>query len=370
MNFGIAVVSCITIAIFISCTLLFSCSPSASEPVNNTPIITSISPISGNVTDLDTIKGLNFNSNASLDSVFFNGVSAKIISATENQLIVTVPQSATGNVSVKVNGAIANGPVYTYNIFRALRIGGLNFPYKIAVDTAGTVLYISDQLSPSFNMYGVGNIIKFNMLDSTAVGIGNNSFSNPIGVAVDNNGNSYVGDYDHGRVAKITSGGSVSTWSSYPETTYGLTINLNNNNIYVLTGGKIAKINNLGISTYFLTNGLNNPNGIAVDNNDNVYVADRGNKVIYKINSAGNLNTFASGFNNPTDVAVDINGNVYVADWDNLTSRIGKVVKLNSNGAVIGTKTGFNLIWGIAVDRKGYLYVTDSDNRRIIKTNQ
>ena len=86
-----------------------------------------------------------------------------------------------------------------------------------------------------------------------------------------------------------------------------------------------------GIGSYAT---FNNPQGIAVDSLNNVYVADSGNGLIRKITSGGIVSTLAFGvssgtgayslFNNPSGIAVGPNGVLYVSDTGN--HRIVKIV--------------------------------------------
>jgi sugar lactone lactonase YvrE len=127
---------------------------------------------------------------------------------------------------------------------------------------------------------------------------------------------------------------------------------------------------------------------VAVDNQGNEYVADYGNNLIRKIDSGGNVSTFAgtgsagsadgpgltATFNSPIGVALDNSGNLYVADYGNNKIRVispaGVVSTLAGTGNQgandgAGTVATFNGPTGIAVDNLGDVYVADQKNQKI-----
>ena len=131
---------------------------------------------------------------------------------------------------------------------------------------------------------------------------------------------------------------------------------------------------------------------MALDSVGYVWVADSGNHVIRRVTSAGAVQTLAGSngnfgcaggtlatarFNNPSGVAVDINGNVFVVDTDNHTIRkmtsSGTVVTLagscGNSGSADGTNGAaqFNKPYGVAVDGAGNLYLADTFNHTIRK---
>ena len=141
---------------------------------------------------------------------------------------------------------------------------------------------------------------------------------------------------------------------------------------------------------------LNYPFGVAVDSNDNVYIADRSNHVIRKIDTdhmistiAGNGSLGYSGdgglatsaqLNNPWGVAVDSSGNIYIADSDNNVVRKvdpdGNISTFAGNGtegsggdggpaasAQLGHPTG------LAIDSKGNLYIANVYNAMVRKVD-
>ena len=132
--------------------------------------------------------------------------------------------------------------------------------------------------------------------------------------------------------------------------------------------------------------------GIALDKTGNVYIARRDNNVISRVDLKGNMTAYAgngsAGFsgdggdatearlNVPAGLAFDKKGNLYIADRNN--HRIRKVDTRGKISTVAGTGTaGFsgdggpaaraqlNHPSGIAFDKKGALYFSDRSNDRI-----
>jgi len=190
-------------------------------------------------------------------------------------------------------------------------------------------------------------------------------FRSPAGVAVDSNGNIYVGDEGNHLIRKITPAAVVTTLA-------GL-------------ASDAGSTNGVGPAARFFS-----PRGVAVDGNFNVYVADYRNHTIRKITPAGEVTTLAglaaspgsidatgsaARFTNPHGVAVDGAGNVYVADLGNHLIRkitsAGVVTTLAGSAGNVGSADGtgiaarFNAPGGVALDGAGNLYVADIFNNTI-----
>ena len=190
----------------------------------------------------------------------------------------------------------------------------------------------------------------------------NDTFSRPRGVAFDGDGNIIVADTCNHRIQKITPDGRVTT---------------------VAGSGSPSFADGQGSSAH-----CNCPRGVAVDGDGNVIVADMGNHRIRKITPNGTVTTLAGSgnasfgdgqgsaahFRSLNGVAVDGEGNVIVADASN--HRIRKItpdgtvttLALSGNASFAdGQGSAAHFHYGVAVDGDGNIIVADYENHCIRK---
>lgn len=260
---------------------------------------------------------------------------------------------------------------------------------------------------------GVSGITPFIINDSTNF--------NTSGITIDSANNLYIINNYHKNILKIDSNLYVSTFANITTNVGTITAtsiaydSIGGNVYYTDTiSHKIYKRTNTGIVSNFAgsgvagnTNGgaasarLNRPNGLAVDNLGNVYIADTSSNRIARVNTNNVLSNFAgtgvSGIptnnvnatgvnaklNFPTAVAVDSTGNVYIADtYNNVIEKVTLGSPNNIITIIAGSQTGvsgtpingqnatdakFNKPTGIAVDLSLNIYIADTGNNMIIK---
>ncbi len=119
------------------------------------------------------------------------------------------------------------------------------------------------------------------------------------------------------------------------------------------------------------------PNGIAIDSQGDVYIADRNNERVQKFSSTGAFvrkwgssgtgNGQFSANNGAVDIAIDSDDNIYVLDRGN-----HRVQKFDSTGTFLssfgspGTGNGqFNQPTGIAINNGDTIYIGDRLNERV-----
>lgn len=249
-------------------------------------------------------------------------------------------------------------------------------PFGIATDGSGN-LYIADQVNNRIRRLGADGTISTVAGDGTQGYAGDGAtaakaqMSTPVGLAVDKSGNIYVAEMDSHVIRRFTNGGNISTFAGKAE-----------NGATWAGDGAVAT-----------AAGLNRPRGVAIDPGGLVYIADSGNHRIRKVDSSGNISTFAGNgtigyygdgsaaiaatFNNPQGMAFDAAGNLYVADTNNHVIR-----KITKDGSLIttvagtgrygysgdgGLATGATLAYPttIALDAAGNLFIADTSNSRI-----
>jgi sugar lactone lactonase YvrE len=253
-------------------------------------------------------------------------------------------------------------------------------PLGVAVDAQGNV-YVADSSNYRIREIDLaGNVTTFagrgtfGHVDGPS---GTAEFQDPSGIAIDSHGNFYVADSAGNRIRKIDPSGNVTTLAG------------NGTGASTSTGGYADGTGGPNGSAEFYI-----PMGVAVDGQGNVYVADTWNNRVRKIDPVGNVTTLAGNglqsyedgtggpngtaeFYGPEGLAVDAQGNVYVADSANNRVRKidtgGNVTTLAGNGTPgfadgTGGPNGtaeFLLPMGVAVDSQGNVVVADNASHRI-----
>ena len=259
----------------------------------------------------------------------------------------------------------------------------LDAPCAVAFDAAGN-LHIVDSGNHRIRKVDAltGNIST--VAGTGAEGFGGDGgpatsamFNHPMAIALDGVGNLYIADRDNNRVRKVdASTGNVATVAGW------------------------AAEDDCGPATSAM---LSEPSGVALDAAGNLFIADRGNGRVRKVDaSTGNISTVAvaggsdgeggpatSARLNVSGVALDVAGNLYIADGD--THRIRKVAASTGNiSTVAGSGSydspdsdhgGFSgdggpaasamlaTPLGVALDAAGNLYIADTVNNCIRKVD-
>jgi len=190
------------------------------------------------------------------------------------------------------------------------------------------------------------------------------SFSNVDAIAIDKNGNVYAADYGKNAVYNI-SGKTVTTVGATP-------------------GAEITP-GNKATPPYF-----ENPTGIAIDSKGNIFVVESRKHQILKVSANNQVSVFAgsgnadstdgvgmaAGFCFPQSIAIDKNDNIYVADQGNNKIRMitpgGLVTTLAGNGDYAsddgdGLSASFNQPTAVAVGKDGEVYVAETGGNKIRK---
>ena len=104
--------------------------------------------------------------------------------------------------------------------------------------------------------------------------------------------------------------------------------------------------------------GLTTPSGIVVDGSNTLYVADQTNNDILSYTAAGVQGTVTtSPLNGPSQLAIDGTGALYIADTGN-----NRVIKIDNQGNETTVASGLNAPSGVAVDSAGDVFVADQAN--------
>ena len=321
--------------------------------------------------------GLTGDGGAAASATLYGPVDLFVSSGSPAGQVVLIADAANFRVRSIANGilsTVAGNGNYGYTGDGGISTNAtLPAPDGIAIDPSGNV-NVCDRFANR-----VRTINPFDIINLTA-GTGRPGYSGDggrataamlvdcDGIAADASGNLYVADTRNRRIRKVSSSGTITTLAGTGDNDFS---------------------GDLGPA---VSADLSNPQGVAVDAQGNVYIADTGNDRIRKVTPVGIITTIAgngsTGFagegvpatsaqlNGPSRVALDPAGNIYFTDNGN------NVVRRISTAGIIRTVAGngqygfsgdggpatsamlANPI-GLAIDLSGGILIADADNRRV-----
>jgi len=275
-----------------------------------------------------------------------------LISILAAAFMVASTQAYAGTASVWKQTGAANIAAMTFN--KATN------SVLYADATAGTLM----QVSAGGAMVTMAQVNQAGGASANANAIG--------GIATDNLGNIYFTDMQTHTISKIT------------------TTNANAGTATIIAGTGAAGYSGDGASALSAT--FSSPAGIAIDNNNDIYIADSGNNVIRKIDSITGIVTTVAGtgvagysgdggnalqatLNTPYGMASNGSGDIIFTEMGNHTVRelaFGTINTIAGTGQAgfygdggLKSFAQFNTPMAVAVDSKGNIFVADTGNNRV-----
>lgn len=207
----------------------------------------------------------------------------------------------------------------------AANLASFKDPTGVTVDDSGNI-FIADVFNNRIRKINLSGIITTIAGNGTAGFAGDGGAATlaelyyPTGTAIDTAGNIYIADEDNNRIRKVTKTGIITTIAG--------------NGIGGFSGDGGAATNAQ----------LNFPGGVAIDAQQNVYIADASNNRIRMVDTHGIITTvagtgipgysgdnelaLAAELNNPTGITIDKQGNLIVGDAFNF--RVRELTRINS----------------------------------------
>ncbi len=300
----------------------------------------------------------------------------------------------------------------------------------IALDSKGN-LYLAEFSNNKIRMIDANGIL------TTVAGDGRPTFAgdggaatraslyNPGGIALDSSNNLYIADTNNFCIRMVNSQGIISTIAGIPQHGgfsgdggsalnarlgggFGLTVDTAGDVYLTDTENmRVREVRSNGTITTVAGNGnfrafvdgtpasnafLFAPQGVRMDGNGNIFIADTENSSVRRIAKDGTISTIAgngkrqfggdggpaslASLDDPASVRPDAAGNLYIADSDNEAVRKvapdGTISTVAGNGFQgysgdngLATNATLNTPEDMALDNSGNLYISDFGNQRI-----
>jgi len=263
-------------------------------------------------------------------------------------------------------------------------VGGqpaLYLPYIVYADPASSNIYIGGYYGQAdyvwnsatkelSNVAGNGTA-GFSGDGASAIGV-TAELNYPLGIAKDAKGNLYIADDNNCAIREVEASSGIIT---------------------TIAGGSEGHLNGCGYSgdgNTAVNAQFNHPQDLKIDSAGNIYIADFYNCAIRKINTSNIVSTVIGGvqcgysgddgpasravISNPETIALDAANNLYIADYNNqrireIVAQTGNIITVAGNGFRGYTGDGtatvnmLNAPTGVASDPNGNLFIADDNNQ-------
>ncbi len=338
---------------------------------------------------------------------------SRVLGITSDEALTFTDSADVNDYAVAaISGMYARAVMYGYddNTFRPKK----SITYAEAEHVVRRMLLIAEIADSTVSRYvGSG---QFGYKDGA---VADAQLMMPVGMAVDHSGNLFIAEMNNNLIRRLTAG-KLTTYAGYvaARDTFGFSVGMlrdehndkalfnrptfitfvsprllavadsENHLIRLVSERETYSLAGSGKPGYKDGNGiegkLNNPNGIAVDNNGNIYIADTGNNCIRKLDQNGNLTTIAGKpqkagftdgvvsealFDGPIGIAL-VGEKIYAADTGNNAIRLienGMVTTIAGGGRAgykdaNGKSAEFDTPMGIDIFRDNSLIIADKNN--------
>jgi trimeric autotransporter adhesin len=254
-------------------------------------------------------------------------------------------------------------------------VADLNNPQDVAVGPDGGIYiadtnnqYIREVVAGSINYVAGSGAAGYAGDGGSATAATTNggpgvALYNPMAIVFDSAGNYYIADSGNNRIRKVIVKGYITDTVASAGT------------IYTVAGDGVQGF--AGDGGPATQASLNQPTGVVVDSQGNIYIADNANARIRKVPSSSTITTIggngilsysgnggpatAAQLNAPEGVSAS-NGTIFIADSQN------GVVRMVNQGVITGVSGGsFQVPRGVATDSAGNAYVADPPANRVWK---
>ena len=252
--------------------------------------------------------------------------------------------------------------------------------YGLAVDQ-NDYAWIPNEQSPGING-GLGTVVVLNGSGhpvSGATGFSQGGLNYPVAIAIDTSGTSWVVDYGNSHLTLMTNTGTpLSGTAGYTSTGFEFPVAVGVDSkcygfIANQSGDTITRVAPDGSAFANFVTG-SGASGVAVDQSDNVWVANYYGNSVGLLSSAAKIvssNLTGGGINHPQGIAVDGAGNVWIANYRGPSLSELASASASVPGAALSPTAGYGAgaklleAYAIAIDAGGNVWVTNFGNNTL-----